>query len=164
MISLLKDIRKELVIERKDKLRNALILATAIVMFAVPLNFMVEVSANYIDNSATGELVFDDFSSIYFWLFCFCMGLVLDAFYTFFLPIPRIFMDSFDWEIAFKDIEKKVEEDEYYYSQELIYPCPICDDEFESYRRIQIHEEDCRLKSPVEWKKMDEDLEEELEE
>ena len=164
MISLLKDIKKELVIERKDKLRNALILATAIVMFAVPLNFMVEVSANYIDNSATGVLVFDDFSSIYFWLFCFCMGLVLFAFYNFYLPISRIFMDSFDWEIAFKDVEKEGEEDSYHVLQDSVYECDICSKDFSSYRRYEIHEEDCRTKNPTEWKKWDEENEEELEE
>ena len=66
MISLLNEIKEELIIERESKLRNALILATAIVMFAVPLNFMVEVSANYIDTTATGVLPFDDFYSVYF--------------------------------------------------------------------------------------------------
>ena len=58
MISLLKDIKEELVIDRQNKMRNALILATAIVMFAVPMNFMVEVTANYLDATSNGDLEF----------------------------------------------------------------------------------------------------------
>ena len=73
MISLLNEIKNELLIERKSKLRNALILATAIVMFAVPLNFVVEVSANYIDGSFTGGLYFWDWNSPYYWLFFLCI-------------------------------------------------------------------------------------------
>ena len=92
MISLLNEIKEELIIERENKLRNALILATAIVMFAVPLNFMVEVSANYIDTTATGVLPFDDFYSVYFWLFCFCLGAILIAFSKFYVPISKIFL------------------------------------------------------------------------
>ena len=47
----------------ENKLRNALILATAIVMFAVPLNFAVEISANYISDNTKAPETFDDFSS-----------------------------------------------------------------------------------------------------
>lgn len=158
MISLLKSIREELIIERENKLRNALILATAIVMFAVPLNFMVEVSANYIDTTATGELQFDDFYSYYFWLFCFCMGLVLVAFSKFYIPISRIFMDSFRWDLVFKDVERKGEDDAYHiYSDEGI-ECWVCEEDFESLRSMELHEADCRLKHPDGWADFDKGL------
>ena len=162
MISLLKEIKEELVFERDNKLRNALILATAIVMFAVPLNFAVEISANYIDGNTKAPETFDDFSSYYFWLFCFCMGAVLVALSKFYLPISRIFMNSFDWEMAFEDIEKESEED--VYSMDSIFECDICSETFQSYRRYEIHKEGCRTKNPTEWKKWDEENEEELEE
>ena len=164
MISLLNEIREELIIERESKLRNALILATAIVMFAVPLNFAVEISANYIDGNTKAPETFDDFHSYYFWLFCFCMGAVLIALSKFYMPISRIFMDKFDWETAFEDIEKKGEDDEYYVSLEEHYVCDICPESFKSYRSYEVHEEDCRTKNPKEWKKWDEESEEEIEE
>tara|TARA_B100000029_G_C17170630_1_gene813131 strand:- start:64 stop:603 length:540 start_codon:yes stop_codon:yes gene_type:complete len=163
MISLLKDIKEELVIDRQNKMRNALILATAIVMFAVPMNFMVEVTANYLDATSNGDLEFwpDNFLSPYYILFWMCLGFIIFAFWNFFRPISRIFLDGFDWEIAFKDVEKEGEEDTYHVLQDSVYECNICLEEFQSYRRVEIHEEACRTKNPKEWKKWDEDAEEE---
>ena len=79
-------------------------------------------------------------------------------------PISRIFLDSFDWEIAFKDVEKEGEEDSYYVLQDGVYECVVCLEEFQSYRRFEIHEEECRIKNPTEWEKSDEESEEELDE
>ena len=162
MISLLKEIKEELAIERENKLRNALILATAIVMFAVPLNFMVEISSNYIDTTATGELPFDDFYSFYFWLFCFCLGAVVIAFIKFYVPISRIFMDSFDWDAAFRDMEETGKEyDEYHIESGTMIFCEICDEEFESYRGWSRHEDKCRSENKEQWTEWDENLEDE---
>ncbi len=162
MISLLKEIKEELVFERENKVRNALILATAVVMFAVPLNFAVEISANYIDGNTKVPETFDDFSSYYFWLFCFCMGAVLISLSKFYLPLSRIFLNSYDWETQFQDIEKGGEEDLYFLYQDNVFECVICSEDFPSLRRYEIHEEGCRTKNPTEWKKWDEDLEDDL--
>ena len=164
IISLLKEIRGELALERKNKVRNALILATAVVMFAVPLNFAVEISANYIDSNTDAPDTFDDFSSYYFWLFCFCMGAVLVALSKFYLPISRIFMHNFDWETAFEDIEKEGKDDDYNINPDEVYVCDICLKEFPSIRSYKIHEEDCRKKNPAKWEKWDNNLQEELDE
>ena len=161
VISLLKDIKEELIIERKSKLKNALILATAIVMFAVPLNFTVEVAANYLDSSSTGDLEFFDYYSVYYWFFFFCIMFVITGFWSFFRPMSRIFMDSFDWNSAFKDLEEEHRKDEYFVEAGMGYECPGCLEFFESYRSMEIHEEDCRSKNPEKWKKWDEEAEEE---
>ena len=158
MISLLKDIKEELVIDRQNKMRNALILATAIVMFAVPMNFMVEVTANYLDSASNGNLEFwsDNILSPYYILFWVCFGFIIFAFWNFFRPISRIFLDGFDWEIAFKDVEKEGEEDTYHVLQDSVYVCEICSEEFQSYRRFEIHDEECRIKNPKEWEDLKE--------
>ncbi|MDC0526388.1 hypothetical protein OAO35_00350 [Euryarchaeota archaeon] len=145
MISLLREIKKELIIERKTKLKNALVLATAIVMFAVPLNFVVEVTSNYIDSSSTGDLKFMDYKTVYYWLFMISIVFVISAFTQFFKPMSRIFMDSFDWEAAFKDLEEENKADEYFMDpeEENIWACEYCGDEFRSHRQTEIHERGC---------------------
>ena len=146
MISLLKDIKEELIIERKSKLKNALILATAIVMFAVPLNFTVEVAANYLDSSSTGDLEFFDYYSVYYWFFFFCIMFVITGFWSFFRPMSRIFMDSFDWESAFRDVEEENKQDEYFMDPdgEMEWYCDVCGEEFVSERQAILHEPKCK--------------------
>ena len=145
-ISLLKGIKRELVIERKTKLKNALILATAIVMFAVPLNFMVEVTSNYLDSSSTGDLEFMDYYSPYYWLFFICIMFVITAFWSFYRPIARIFMASFDWESAFRDVEEENKHDEYFMDPdgEMEWYCDVCEEEFVSERQAILHESECK--------------------
>ena len=145
MISLLKEIKNELVIERKTKLKNALILATAIVMFAVPLNFTVEVAANYLDSSSTGDLEFFDYYSVYYWFFFFCLIFVITGFWSFFRPMSRIFMDSFDWDTAFKDLEEEQRKDGYFMDPggEEVWYCENCDEEFLSERQAELHDGKC---------------------
>ena len=145
MISLLQEIRKELITERKTKLRNALILATAIVLFAVPLNFMVEVAANYLDSSSTGDLVFVNLHSVFYWLFWGCMVVIIFAFITFFRPMVRIFWDSFDWDTVFKDLETEGRKDEYFVDSEKYWYCDACGEEFGSERGIDRHIETCEV-------------------
>ena len=148
MISLLKDIKNELVIERKSKLKNSLVLATAIVMFAVPLNFTVEVTANYLDSSSTGDLEFFDYYSVYYWFFFFCIMFVITGFWSFFRPMSRIFMDSFDWNTAFKDLEEEQKKDEYFIdlAGEEIWYCDVCNEEFLSERQAKLHCDNCEVK------------------
>lgn len=165
MISLLNEIKDELIIERENKLRNALILATAIVMFAVPLNFMVEVTANYIDSSSTGDLEFMNYYSVYYWFFFFCAAFIIAGFFTFFRPMSRIFMNSFDWNAAFKDMEETGKEyDEYHIESGTTIFCKICYQEFESYRGWERHKDTCRSENKDKWIKWDEENEEELDE
>jgi len=148
MISLLKEIKNELVIERKSKLRNALILATAIVMFAVPLNFMIEFTANYINNSLTGEMEFVDYYSPAYWIFFIFIMFIITAFWSYFRPMMRIFGASFDWETAFRDIEEENKLDEYYMDpyEEEVWHCEDCDKIFRSERHAKIGNCDCNNK------------------
>ncbi len=145
MVSLLQQIKNELIIERKTKLRNALILAMAIVMFAVPLNFMVEVSANYLDSSSTGDLDFFDYGTVFYWLFFGCMTVIIAAFSTFFRPMTKIFMDRFDWGTAFRDLEEEVSKDEYFKDPESYWYCDACGEEFRSERGVDRHIETCEM-------------------
>ncbi len=159
--NLLVEIRDELAIEREQKLRNSLILATAIVMFAVPLNFMVEVSANYLDSSSTGDLEFFDYLSAFYWLFFFCAIFIIVAFTTFFKPMTRIFMESFDWDTAFKDLEETGKDyDEYHIDPGMTILCKICDQDFESYRGWERHKEACRSENLKLWQKWEKENEE----
>ena len=146
MISLLKEIREQLHIERKRKLRNALILAMAIVMFAVPLNFMIEFTANYIDGSLTGELEFFDYYSPGYWLFFIFFMFLVVAFWRFFRPMRRIFSASFDWEAAFRDVEEENKQDEYFMNPdgEMEWYCDVCGEEFVSERQAILHEPECK--------------------
>ena len=148
MISLLEDIKNELVIERKSKLKNSLVLAIAIVMFAVPLNFTVEVTANYLDSSSTGDLEFFDYYSVYYWFFFICITFVITGFWSFFRPMSRIFMDSFDWNTAFQDLEEEQKKDEYFIDSagDEMWYCEKCNEEFISERQAEIHEENCEVK------------------
>ena len=154
------EIRDELIIERKDKLRNSLVLATAIVMFAVPLNFMVEVSANYISSSVGSEVDFFAYDTFYFWLFVFSIIFVLVAFTTFFFPMTEIFMDNFDWDTAFKDLEETGKDyDDYYKDPDSSIECKICDETFESYRGWDRHKDDCRTENLDKWQKWEKENE-----
>ncbi len=90
------------------------------------------------------------------------MGAVLIAFSKFYLPISRIFMDSFDWDSAFSDIEETGKEyDEYYIESDTNVLCKICDKDFESYRGWERHEDACRSENSDKWEKWDEDVEDE---
>ena len=146
MISLLKEIKEELVIERKRKLRNALILAMAIVMFAVPLNFMIEFVANYIDSSLTGDLDFWNYYSPAYWVFFIFIMFLVTAFWNYFRPMMRIFGASFDWETAFSVIEEENRQDEYYMDldEEEVWYCDVCEKVFRSERHAKIGNCDCK--------------------
>jgi hypothetical protein len=144
MLSLLQEIKNELIIERKTKLRNALLLATAIVMFAVPLNFFVEVGANYTHAAAVGEIEFFDLYSPYFWIGAVSLLVVTTALYKFYFPILKITIDQFDWKTALEDVSRIAKEDKYYIDPDgLVWICEACDAEFDSVRQADIHLETC---------------------
>ena len=149
MIFLLKEIKEELIIERKSKLRNALILATAIVLFAVPLNFMVEIGANFIDEKYTDDEYFYGYGqALYAILAIFSVVVILGAFFSFYRPFFSIFVNQFDWETAFRDVEEAGQTDKYYMNPdgEMLWYCDVCGEEFSSERQAELHEEECEGK------------------
>jgi hypothetical protein len=146
-LALLTEIRNELVRQRKERFQNTLILATAIVMFAVPLNFLVQVAVSYLNAYHMDENgLFTDWGyDIYMWLAFFALCIIVSSFLKFFRPISRIAIHSFDWKGAFDDAETASFGGQYYKDPdgEKIWYCEFCEDEFETKKEAVEHEETC---------------------
>ena len=69
----------------------------------------------------------------------------MTGFLSFYKPMSNIFISSFDWETAFKDLEKDGQQDEYYMDpeEEEVWYCDICDKVFRSERHANIGNCDC---------------------